>query len=698
MDNLKSYTKCVYDRNTYLINLPDYLLGSTVIAGSQSETANADQKTQIRDKTNQKLMTFNLNASADVYYMIVTKGTESSLLSYAPWLEEYGFRYVENLPNWVEGAQAKIRDGSVFKKTVTVEEGATQTVTLGGNEMSFTTPIAFVVWKTADDIAQLKEILVDGMPLDGFSPDVTEYEYTLSSTSQGIPEIEAYSMAENADVVLSRDEANKRVTIQVTSANGRQTAEYTIQFHEFQPTVSNITLYGEDGASKDITAEACKKNIQEPVFAAGTPSDTGYYEYANVSTCTKMVYDRNTYLINIPQQWIGGTVIAGGQTDAKSDLYKPLSTTGTNSKALSFTIDNSAHIYYVYPGKQSDFSKVKWAETEGYEMTDIVSGWVEGGNAGAVPQADRMTVFQKTIVVEKGETKTVNIGGATGTFATPIVVLQWFYPEKEAELKEIRINGVPFTNFSTDTLNYTQPFPEGAEGMPEVTAEATSDGASVQVTTEDKTAVITVTSADGTVSKTYRITFAVTPTVSNVYMHFGDQTKAVTAIDTNIQEPVFYDATLTGTELYKYTNLKSKTHLIGDRESYLIDIPENLLGQTILSGSQTDAKTYPSYVKDGSNGDLMTFDINCSANIYYFLYATSPSYTNIAWAETAGFIPTDLSIKWVEGKGAEPIAPKTNLVVYKKTVEVPQGQTATVSIGGQTGTFACPSVVIEWIQ
>lgn len=698
IDNLKSHTKCVYDRNTYLINLPDYLLGSTVIAGSQSETGNADQKTQIKDKTNKKLMTFDLNASADVYYMIVTKGTEGSLLNYAPWLSEYGFEYVENLPNWVEGAQAlpKIRDGSVFKKSVTVENGGTQKVTLGGNEMLFTTPIVFVVWKTGEDIAQLKEITVDGVPLDGFSPDVTEYEYTLSSASQEMPEIGASPVTENARVVISREEANRRVTIQVTSANGKQTAEYTIQFHEFQPTVSNITMYGDGGVSKDITADAYLKNIQEPVFKAGTPSDAGYYDYANVSACTKMIYDRNTYLINIPPQWTGGTIIAGSQSDAKSGAYSSPSKTGTNSRVLSFTIDNSAHIYYIYPGNQNSFANVKWAEDEGYELTNITSGWVEGGNAGAQPK-NNMTVFQKTIEVESGTTKTVNIGGAGGTFTSPIVVLQWFYPKKEAELKEIRINGVPFADFSTDTLTYTQPFPEGDGGMPEVTAEATLEGAAVEVATEGTTAVITVTSADGTVSKTYRITFAVTPAVTNVQMHFGDQTKAVTAIDTNIQEPVFHNPALTGTDLYTYTNVKSKTRLIGDRETYLMDIPENLLGQTIISGSQTDAGANSAYVKDGSNGNLMTFDVNCSANVYYFLYATSASYTNIAWAETAGFTPADLSVKWVEGKSASP-APKTNLILYKKTVEVPPGQTATVSIGGQTGTFACPSVIIEWIQ
>lgn len=989
MGNLKSYTRCVYDRDTYLINLPEYLLGSTIIAGNQNETRDAQKKAQIKDINNKKLMTFDLNASADVYYMMVTKGTESSLLSYAPWLAEYGFRHVENLPNWIEGSieLPKFRDGSVFKKTVTVKNGETETVTFGGNSMAFTTPIAFVVWKTKDSIAQLKDIRVDGVSLEEFSSDVLEYEYMLSSAQQGIPEIEATPLTENAQVSVTRDEENQRVIIRVTSVDGSQMQEYTVSFLDFQPSVSNITLYGEGGVSKNITAEARFADIQEPAFITGSPADKGYYElnakqsdgsyHTNVSACSKMIYDRGTYLINIPQQWIGSTIIAGSQdaaSSSKGGAYRPYCIDGNNSKVLSFTIDNSAHIYYIYPGKQSDFSKVKWAETEGYEMTDIVSGWVEGGNAGAVPHADRMTVFKKTIVVEKGETKTVNIGGAEGTFTSPIAVIEWFYPEKEAELKEIKINGVPFDDFHTDILNYIQPFPAGTVGMPDVTAIPTVEGASVQVSTDNKTTVITVTSADGTVSKTYQITFAVIPTVSNIYMHYGTQeapndvdikanalkvmqnpvfkegspadegyyefanvesctkliydrntylmeipdsligcpmiagsqsaaktyasvvknkdnsnvlsfdinasaniyyilyatspsytnipwaetagfvpsdikmkwvegavsgaqpktnlivykktfnvaegdvqtvqiggcegtfttpcvivewanreskaelesiridgqlfekfnpnvqeydidlpvgkteipvvtaqataeeasvqiqssqndvkvtvisadktnskeyilhfkttacevsnvtmhfgsaTKAVTAINTNIQEPEFVDPSLTGSALYNYTNLKNKTLLIGDRETYLMDIPENLLGQTIISGSQSDAKPNAAYVKDGSNGNLMTFDINCSANIYYFLYETSPSYTNIAWAETAGFIPTDLSIKWVEGKGAEPIVPKTNLVLYKKTIEVPNGETATVSIGGQNALFTCPSVIIEWIK
>ena len=717
VSNLKSFTRCVYDRDTYLINLPEYLLGSTVIAGSQNETRDVQKKAQIKDINNKKLMTFDLNASADIYYMMVAKGTESSLLSHAPWLVEYGFQYVENLPNWIEAAidVPKIRDGSVFKKTVTVENGETQTVTLGGNDYAFTTPIAFVVWKTREDVAQLKDITLDGRTLDGFSPDITEYEYMLSATQLDIPEIEVTPLAEGAQITVMKDEGNKKAIIRVTSINGKETNEYTIQFRDFQPSVSNVTLYGEGGVSKDITEEGRNLDIREPAFMTGSPDDKGYYElnakqsdgsyHTNVSACSKMVYDRGTYLIDIPQQWIGSTIIAGSQdaaSSSKGGAYRSYCIDGNNSKVLSFTIDNSAHIYYIYPGKQNDFSRVKWAEKEGYEMTDIVSGWVEGGNAGAVPHADRMTVFQKTIEVEKGGTKTVNIGGAEGMFTSPIAVIEWFYPEKEAELKEIKINGAPFEDFHTDILNYTQPFPAGTSGMPDVTAVPTVEGASVQVSADNKTTVITVTSADGTVSKTYRITFAVIPTVSNIYMHYGTQ-ETPNDVDikanalTDLRNPVFQAGKPEDTGYYEFANVESSTKLIYDRNTYLMEIPDSLVGCPMIAGSQSAAKdkVYGPVIKDKNNGGILSFDINASANIYYILYATSPSYTNIPWAETAGFVPTDIKMKWVEG--ANPGAqPKTNLVVYKKTVNVEEGNMQTVHIGGCDGAFTSPSIVIEW--
>ncbi len=783
--NLKSYTRCVYDRETYLLNIPEYLIGSTLIAGSQSEASNAQKKADVRNPQNRKLMTFDINASADIYYMQVTKGN-GSVERYTPWLPEFGFQYVEDLPNWAEATidAPRLRDGSVYRKTVTVEEGETQTITIGGNEMAFTTPIVFIVWKTAADVVTLKDITLDGQSLDEFTADVTEYDVTLPHTATGMPEIVGVPSVDGARVTVTKDTAANKAVITVTSANGKQTAVYTLQFSiaenpakiaelkEIQidgipfadfdtdvldyiqalpegvgtmpnvtaipttedatvrvttegktavitvtskdttvsktyritftvlPAVTNIYMhYGTTGEPNDVDIRTnALKTLQNPVFKTGTPTDSGYYEYGNVESCTKLIYDRDTYLMNLPEYLVGSYLIAGSQSAGKDNVYGPVIKDKDNSNILSFDINTSANIYYLLYASYPSYVNIPWAETAGFQPTDIQLKWVEGANAGAQPKSN-LVVYRKTVIVEEGETETVQIGGCNGTFASPCVIIEWNDPASSAELESISVDGQPLENFNKNVAEYTVSLPVGQTTIPAVTATATAQGANVQVIPNGNDVTIRVVSENGNNFREYIIHFKTTvPKVTNVKMHFGATTKAVTAIDTNIQEPVFINTNLTGSDLYRYTNVSSKTHLIGDRETYLIDIPPNLLGQTIISGSQSDASSNAAYVKDGSNNNLMTFEINSSANIYYFLYANSYSYDNIAWAVAAGYTPSDLSIQWVEGKGAEPIAPKTNLRLYQKRIDVPAGETVTVTIGGQQNLFTCPSVIIEWIQ
>lgn len=79
--------------------------------------------------------------------------------------------------------------------------------------------------------ATLKDILIDGLPLRGFSSDILDYELTLSSSSAVVPYVEAKANNKNAIVVIEHaKELPGTTVISVTAQDGVSKKEYRVHF------------------------------------------------------------------------------------------------------------------------------------------------------------------------------------------------------------------------------------------------------------------------------------------------------------------------------------------------------------------------------------------------------------------------------------------------------------------------------------
>lgn len=79
--------------------------------------------------------------------------------------------------------------------------------------------------------ASLTALFTDGIPVEGFDPDVFEYEQELAHTTESAPEVTATANQEEAQVNITQaSELPGDATVVVTSANGEETSTYTISF------------------------------------------------------------------------------------------------------------------------------------------------------------------------------------------------------------------------------------------------------------------------------------------------------------------------------------------------------------------------------------------------------------------------------------------------------------------------------------
>ena len=117
-------------------------------------------------------------------------------------------------------------------QTITKEEGGldgtTRITVVAGNKSDQT--VYKIVFSTAkSEISTLLGIEIGGKPLEGFQPDVTNYDYVLPVGTTVLPEIKPIAHDEFQEISVTTGGVNGRTRISVTAGNG-STTNYYINF------------------------------------------------------------------------------------------------------------------------------------------------------------------------------------------------------------------------------------------------------------------------------------------------------------------------------------------------------------------------------------------------------------------------------------------------------------------------------------
>jgi hypothetical protein len=202
------------------------------------------------------------------------------------------------------------------------------------------------------------------------------------------------------------------------------------------------------------------------------------------------------------------------------------------------------------------------------------------------PPATTVSLIQATSLSGTDDERTAKINLQNGAdILTYYVDFQLLPPPTDARLASISIDGVPLENFAKDSDNYLVYLPYSISAIPVVTAIAYDPNASVDISqatgiTSDKpamerTAVLKATSANASVTKTYRITFEQLPPL-DIILSIGQSNMSGRApyIDVTAPMPNIYLLTpgggmeMSSNPMNKYSNIRKDLSVQGLGPSY----------------------------------------------------------------------------------------------------------------------------------
>lgn len=354
-------------------------------------------------------------------------------------------------------------------------KGATtiRVVAEDGDENTYT--INFYVQKS--ESANLKNIFIGGVALEGFIPDVYSYDYTLSASEATCPAITVEKDG-NQEVVITKPQGAGAATIKVIPEEGAVNI-YTINIFSAAGgncdladiSVDGVTVEGfaPDKTEYDITLAKGTTVLPAITYVKGNEGQTVERRYGGVNGVTTI-----------------SVMSAGGRFKAyylnfsteKSDvaLLSDLKIDGVSIEG--FSPDKYEYTYYV--GKDAtELPSIQPVKADASSRVDAVLPAVYG-NANFYVTADN--------------------GVDKATYSVKFIPVA----DSNASLSDLKVDGVTIENFSPGVLDYVYEVASGY--VPTVTYTRGADTQKVLLDKDSKKAVIKVLAEDGG-EQQYTVTF-----------------------------------------------------------------------------------------------------------------------------------------------------------------------------------------------
>lgn len=323
--------------------------------------------------------------------------------------------------------------------------------------------------------ANLAGLKIDGIEVEGFDKDTLTYEKTVVANGL-VPTVTAVANDSSASVVITPATAVPgTATVKVTSGNGNVVKIYTVEFKAatVDANAQEITLdkiYGIDGGWEGITG-ATDDKINTKFHS--------HFDWAGIFVDLGATYDLSLLELDFPEGYFSK---AGASIKYKVDIISAIPAGRIEGDGIFETADLSNKDMLGTPSLG-----IATSGTTASAVSAIMSGrgrylmiYLSENGTGMLAQLSKLVI--------KG---------------VPVA------EEDNANLSEIKVGDVVISGFQSDKLAYNY-YLETGESVPTVSAAVESAGATVnikQATTVPSAATITVTSKDGTVTKTYTVNF-----------------------------------------------------------------------------------------------------------------------------------------------------------------------------------------------
>ncbi len=327
------------------------------------------------------------------------------------------------------------------------------------------------------EISTLAGIRIGGIDLEGFSPDKTEYTYTLPTGTTELPEIEAIKGDEYESVTILAGGVNGTTRITVSAGNGNTTV-YLITFSVWQATDATLKMIYIDGVELDgynktqleYTIRLPKGTTKQPAVTY-TPND----EYQTITTRSGSNVEDDYKITVRPQSGASQTYILHFKVE-----------TSENADLTMIYLDGVA--------------------LEGFsaDKTDYTYTLPMGVSTLPTVTYDKAEAGQKVLSMCENNTQRITVTAESGTKKTYTIAFV-IQKSENAFLRMIYLDGVALEGFEKTTLTYTITLT--GTTCPTITVDK-EDGQQITITAPYKAGVasIRVTPESGA-ANTYTLTF-----------------------------------------------------------------------------------------------------------------------------------------------------------------------------------------------
>lgn len=462
--------------------------------------------------------------------------------------------------------------------------------------------------QAASTNSQLRAIYLDGVQLENFMPEQTEYDVTLAPTATAVPNI-TYDVADEYQrVFLTLGSLTDKSYIKVVAADDTYTV-YTLSFTRRaaeasdESTLASIRLNGNDIA--DFSAEQTSYTYMLPDGTTAAPAisavkagqnetvvivqPTGVGE-ATVEVTSEDQSQTTTYHLDIQSNQSSNALLADLQLDG-------VSVVGFDPEVFVYTVDlpNTTIAAPAITGIKGDAAQQVSVVSNGLNATSFVS---------VVAQDGTRNVYSVQLDVAKSP---------------------------DALLAGISIDGISLAGFDANVFDYNYELALGVAKLGDVTVTKAHPGQHVVVRMPNRDGVgtIVVTSEDGQNTNTY--TLNVTAELSH---------------NAELSEIVVNGVSLLTSKKYAKGNVKAKAKA----NDMVIHIPA--FSTPKISYTEGEARQTIGFVDNGDKGAviIVTAEDGITTNEYNISYIIDPS-DDVLLADLLVFNGTTFSS--IEGFDAE---------------------------------------------
>ena len=339
---------------------------------------------------------------------------------------------------------ATIEEGAELPQIIAVPQTAQSVVTYDENdtiqqvlvvaENGAQNIYSVVYTRVKSNNVQLADILVDGVSMDGFRPEKTEYTITLSRDAKVVPNIFPVPVLENQKVTTWFSRPDGVTRIEVVAQDGSK-GEYTIAFPVEKSEDTQLQNLVINGESKDVTTTEFSFNVPftqvEPydVTYKAKPGQLVHVIEAPLSGVTQLIVTNETRT-NTRTYSIRYTVAQPqGENKIKNVEYSYVNALGQTVNGSVQPVQGENIIHLPFGAKSFEVTKVEKTYTE--QSVYFYNGGIRRG-AKIIAVANR----------------------ADEADVTYTIVPQMPEMDTEGKLENLTFKGKSVPNFRPDVYNY----------------------------------------------------------------------------------------------------------------------------------------------------------------------------------------------------------------------------------------------------